>query len=223
MTAGLLDIVLFAALAAFVGYKLFSVLGRKDFDPDSDKIANLKRQNEATARQAEAKQQENAADRGAAPEKDYAFEPWMADQVEAIRRYDGNFTVTAFISGARRAFEIIVESFAKADKSTLKKLLSEDMYVNFSKVIDERQAANETHETTLISVLSAKIKDIIINNKQAEISIEFTSEQVNIVKDSTGKIIEGEASHIEKITEEWTFAKSLSSANPNWQLIATAA
>ena len=47
-----------------------------------------------------------------------------------------------FIKGAKAAYEMIVTSFAKGDKKTLKPLLNKEIYQNFSDEIDHRKKEN---------------------------------------------------------------------------------
>ena len=44
-----------------------------------------------------------------------------------------------FLKGANAAYEQIIVSFAKGDKKSLKGLLGQKSYSDFSKVIDERK------------------------------------------------------------------------------------
>ena len=64
-----------------------------------------------------------------------------------------------FIKGARVAYEMIVTSFAKGDKKTLKSLLNKEIYQNFSDEIDHRKKENLKSELTFVAVKSAKIKN----------------------------------------------------------------
>ena len=50
------------------------------------------------------------------------------------------------------------------------------------------------------------------------ISVKFNSEQVQVLKDLKGKIIEGDNNQILTIIEKWTFSKNLKSKDPNWTL-----
>ena len=52
----------------------------------------------------------------------------------------------------------------------------------------------------------------------ALICVKFSSEQVQVVKDLKGKIVEGDNNQILSIDEKWSFSKNLKSKDPNWTL-----
>jgi predicted lipid-binding transport protein (Tim44 family) len=60
-----------------------------------------------------------------------------------------------------------------------------------------------------------------MHGSRAEVSVRFQSEQVNIVKDRDGKVIEGDRDHVESVTDIWTFARDTGSSDPNWTLVST--
>jgi len=46
-------------------------------------------------------------------------------------------------------------------------------------------------------------------------------ELTSAVRDAGGDIIEGSTSEIKRQKDVWTFARTMSSDDPNWQLVAT--
>lgn len=52
-------------------------------------------------------------------------------------------------------------------------------------------------------------------------SIEFVSEQTNVTRDKTGRVIAGNPEAVESVTDPWTFARNTKSRNPNRTLVAT--
>jgi predicted lipid-binding transport protein (Tim44 family) len=56
---------------------------------------------------------------------------------------------------------------------------------------------------------------------RAIVGVRFQSEQVNVVRDKSGAVIEGSRDHVESLTDVWTFARDTTSRDPNWVLIAT--
>jgi predicted lipid-binding transport protein (Tim44 family) len=51
--------------------------------------------------------------------------------------------------------------------------------------------------------------------------VKFNAEVVQATKDKDGTIIEGDAVAVQQIADEWTFARSPKSRDPNWKLVAT--
>jgi predicted lipid-binding transport protein (Tim44 family) len=47
------------------------------------------------------------------------------------------------------------------------------------------------------------------------------SDQENILRDASGKILSGEEGKIEEISDLWTFSRDTKAAAPEWQLIET--
>ena len=51
--------------------------------------------------------------------------------------------------------------------------------------------------------------------------MEFISEQVNILKNDKGEVIEGDENFVQKITDVWTFERALNAKNNQWILVST--
>jgi predicted lipid-binding transport protein (Tim44 family) len=60
-----------------------------------------------------------------------------------------------------------------------------------------------------------------INKNEANITVKFISEQVNLLKNSKGEVIEGDPNFIETVTDVWTFTKNLKNFDPTWALSST--
>lgn len=145
----------------------------------------------------------------------------MSETERVLSKISG-FNQGKFINGAKRAFEIIINSFAQGDVSTLEPLISKSLYKKFKDIIDQRKTDGVIAESDLITFNSAEIVDAKINKSNiAKIAVRFVSEQVNILKNSAGEVIEGDENFIQSITDIWTFEKSLSNNNPIWLLTST--
>ena len=219
------DIILFAALAAFLVLQLRRVLGRRtgheqprDFDPfqqrspeesGNDKVVTLPERR--TGRR-------DGDVQGAA---NGAAEDPLAGGLTAIKLADRDFDESSFVEGGRAAFEMIVAAFAEGDAKTLRPLLSNNVFDDFTGAIQERESANQTLETTLVGIKEAKIEDAELQDRTAFVTLRFVSEQINVVKDSEGRIVEGDPSEVTQITDVWTFARNTRSRDPNWTLVAT--
>ena len=126
-----------------------------------------------------------------------------------------------FIKGAKAAYEMIVTSFAKGDKSTLKPLLNKEIYQNFSDEIDHRKKENLKSELTFVGVKSAEIKNFEKKDNIYIFTVNFISEIITCKKDKNNKIIEGNPDIIKMANDVWKFSKNMWSSNPNWYLIET--
>ena len=132
-----------------------------------------------------------------------------------------NFSPKKFLKGAKDAFEIIVGAYAKGNLKKVKDLLSPNIFKTFSNISNQIIKKKQTLEHTLISFKSEEIKRIILKSTIAEIAVRFVTEQVNLLKNNKGQIIEGNNDYIENHIDYWTFSKDLKFSNPNWKLIVT--
>ena len=58
-----------------------------------------------------------------------------------------------------------------------------------------------------------------LQNSTATIIVEFVSEQINIVRDAAGQIIDGDEDRLVDVRDRWTFQRDLKSTDPTWLLI----
>jgi predicted lipid-binding transport protein (Tim44 family) len=234
-----LDIILLAAIAAFLVLRLRGVLGKRTgldkrsadpFGPreraedEDEKVISLPDRSKGTRAedtgQEDAGAEEEIAPEAAEAEAEAAATP-LAAGLRQIKRADKSFDEDGFVTGARTAFEWVIEAFARGDAKTLRPLLSNDVYGDFSGAIEERQNAGQVLETTLVGITEAQIIEAELQGRTAFVTIKFVSEQVNVVRDSDGEVVEGDPNHVTKITDIWTFARNTRSRDPDWTLVAT--
>ena len=55
------------------------------------------------------------------------------------------------------------------------------------------------------------------------ISLRFVAELISCTRDKDGKVVEGDPTEVQTIRDAWTFARDVSSRDPNWKLVATEA
>lgn len=133
-----------------------------------------------------------------------------------------NFNKESFLTSAKKAFELIVTSFAKGDTQTLEMLVNNKLYKKFQEIINQRANDGITSETDFIGFDSAEITHAEISkNNIAKITVKFISEQVNLLRNKEGEVIEGDEQYIQNITDVWTFERALTSTSPNWLLAST--
>lgn len=217
-----LDIVFFAMLAIFLGLRLRNVLGRR---------TGLEKRRPDPFKPAETAPQQPSDNVLRLPDRDRkALETLTADEdtplargIKAIHQADRAFDVTAFVGGARGAFEMIVTAFAKGETQALRPLLADGVFDNFKRAIDDRVSRGESLETTLVGVTSSEVIDADLDGSTARLTLRFVSEQVNVTKDASGRIVDGDPNKVVTITDVWTFARDVRSSDPNWMLVETRA
>jgi predicted lipid-binding transport protein (Tim44 family) len=225
--------IILLALAVFIFLRLRSVLGqrtgreRPPYDPYSapdpvrnsptDKVIPLPQRTSEPVKPVEASEPADRyagiAVRGSA----------VAAGLDAIVAADKGFDVKHFIAGARSAYEMIVTAYAEGDRRALKNLLAREVYDGFEAVIREREARGETAETRFVSIDTTNITAAELRGKTAQITLRFISQLVSSTRDRNGNVIDGNADKVTSVTDVWTFAKDITSRDPNWKLVATEA
>ncbi len=216
-----IDIIILAMIAAFLVFRLRSVLGKRT---GNERPPQNPYGDSAPEGPREASEDENVvALPGMEPADDIPDDTPASDGLRAIREADPNFSVQEFIEGGRAAFEMIVTSFANGDKETLRPLLSDEVYENFAGAIDARDAAGETMEMTLVGIREADVLEATMDGRVAFVTLKFVTEQIEVVRDKDGEVVSGDQSKVTTVTDIWTFARNTRSRNPNWTLVATEA
>jgi predicted lipid-binding transport protein (Tim44 family) len=227
--------IIFLALAVFIFLRLRSVLGqrtgreRPPYDPYSsapdpvrnaanDKVIPLPpRTSEPPKAAAEVKE---TGDRyaGIAPPGSA-----VARGLDAITAAEKGFDAKHFVTGARAAYEMIVTAYAEGDRRALRDLLAREVFDGFDQVIRERESRGETAETRFVSIDVSQITAAELRGKTAQITLRFVSQLVSSTRDRNGNVIDGSADRVTSVTDVWTFARDVTSRDPNWKLVATEA
>ena len=227
--------IIFLALAVFIFLRLRSVLGqrtgreRPPYDPfaareparpTTDKVVALPTRNspETVAQAPAAPAEPIERWKGVAP----AGSP-VATGLDAIAAAAPDFDAKHFLTGARAAYEMIVNAFAEGDRRTLKNLLSREVYDGFETAITEREKRGETVESRFVSIDNAEITAAEFRGRTAQLTVRFQCKLISVTRDKNGNVIDGNAEKVIDVTDVWTFARDLSSRDPNWKLVATEA
>jgi predicted lipid-binding transport protein (Tim44 family) len=230
-----IDILFFAAVAAFLVFRLRNVLGKRigNENPEHaqrERAARIAREAAEAAGKTDDDNIVQLPDLTAKPDlgpeeaaaAETRGEPGnVAIGLQSIQRADPAFAPDGFLAGARAAFEMIVQAFAASDLKSLKPLLSDGVYEQFRQALKAREDAGHMLETTLVGIDKADIIEADLRDRTAVVTVSFRSEQVNVIRDKDGKTVEGDPTHVDRITDIWTFARNTRSRDPNWALIAT--
>jgi len=145
----------------------------------------------------------------------------LALGLDAIAAQDSSFDPQHFLSGARSAYEMIVLAFADGDRRSLKDLLSAEVYDSFDNVIKDREKHEQKTETRFVSVDKAELVNAEARDRAAQLTVRFVSQMISVTRDKNGAIVDGNADKVTDITDVWTFARDISSRDPNWKLVGT--
>jgi predicted lipid-binding transport protein (Tim44 family) len=217
-------LLVFAALAVLVLWKLRSVLGERS-DRDISGAGRYQPQGAPfRSRTAQSAPPPASAARNQADDRwdglaEKGSKSWAG--LDAIAAADPNFSGPAFIEGARKAYEMIVMAFAKGDRETLRRLLSAEVFDNFAGEISAREARGETVESELVSIDAATVEDARAQAQSNVVTVRFASRLITARKNREGEIIEGALDHPAAIVDLWTFSRNPKAQDPNWRLVAT--
>lgn len=212
------DIIVIGAIAAFILLRYRSMLGEPRGRDDAD-------QTSAAPVTPHERVVQLPLLRPAAPvEKPVDFSTHaapLAEKFVAMRAIDHGFTPDEFLQGARAAYEMVIGAFSKRDRDTLNMLLSPEMYKSFVLSLDDAQKEKRFNDTTLVAIGKAEITAARLVGAQATLTVDFVSEQIHLIRDEAGAILEGDPSQQVKVEDSWVFTRNLSSASPNWVIIET--
>lgn len=215
------DIILFAVIAAFLVYKLGSVLGKRTgHERQGDPFESVPG-GKPEGGNDNVVAMPSSGDSAPQDEEKEPDTPLGAGLTQ-IKLADASFTRDSFVQGARVAFETIITAYALGDMKTLQALLSEEVYSNFEAAVSARERAGRTQETTLMGIDQAEMLEARLEDGKAVITVKYQSRQVNATRDESGKVLEGDPSKAEDVTDIWTFSRDMRASDPNWALVGTA-
>ena len=208
-----IDILIFAAIALFLIFRLRSILGNRDgFEQ--------KRPEHSAFDSTVQTENDNSAPKKIVPLR--ANNPLAnGEGLEAVRRADSSFKDDEFMQGAASAFSFILQAFADGDLATLRRLLAFELYEEFASSVHTRnkegdQLAITVHAIDDVQLIDATVKDFI-----ASVTVKFVSQQSRVVKDKEGQVIEDESEEQATITDIWIFERDTQLNDPNWKLVET--
>lgn len=212
------DIIVIGAIAAFILLRYRAMLGSSSGRDEASSAKPAPISEYERVIQLPAARATPVTDKKEDMSKQYGS---LAETFIAMRAIDREFMPDEFLTGARAAYEMVIEAFTKRDRDTLKMLLSDTIYKQFDTSLKQDEDAKRRTESTLVAIKSAKLTDAKLVGNTATLTVDFTSEQIHLVRDEEGKIIEGDASREERVEDQWVFTRTLSSSDPNWKIIET--
>jgi predicted lipid-binding transport protein (Tim44 family) len=194
-----LELIIFAGLAAVVLYQLYAVLGRR-----------VGRQPEDAAKVEAKATPARPSDQPTTTVDDGVSLTGLA----AVKAIDPSFDVSHFLGGAKQAYEMTVKAFAAGDRPTLRNLLAPQVMASFDTAIAEREEQGITETVEFLHPPRADLeKAEVVGDDLARVSVRFLAEFR-----SRSKGPEGEAVDDRRTAELWTFERNLKSRDPNWLL-----
>lgn len=212
----LIEIIILAMVALFVGLRLFSVLGRRTGHE------------QPIAKPAEAPGQPAPVNRPIAdlapqpaPAQETMIETSAMDGVRQIVQADALFDVKRFLDGARSAYRMILEAFWRGDEDELSRLVDGDVRDAFTQAIADRKAAGHVVDNRLVSIERAVIESAKIDGLMASVTVRFDADIAAVTRDAEGTVVAGSLSDAVPTHDLWTFSRHVRAEDPNWILVET--
>jgi predicted lipid-binding transport protein (Tim44 family) len=211
-------IVLLALVAAFLGLRLYSVLGKRT-GHEQEPVARQPIESTPTM----VRQPLPAGDSGAAlPKSDVSVADLAAQSgLRAIANADRTFDAGFFLEGSKSAYKLVLEAYWKGDKEALRFLCDDDVYQSFAEAIDGRTERGETLENRLVRIDEARILDATFDHPMARVTVRFDADIAALIKDADGNIIGGSMTDAVETHDIWTFMRDVKSGDRNWKLDET--
>ncbi len=211
------SIVLLAMIAAFLGMRLYSVLGKRTGHEQEPVLP--RRDDRAAPAPVRLEDGETPSPSVGAPDTSgLVYEPAAEIGLRQLLASDRNFDAGRFMEGAEAAYRMILEAYWKGDRDTLRDLCDDDSYEAFVEAIEARDARGEKLENRLVGIDSAKITAVDMNRTEARITVRYKADISAITRDADGKLIAGSMSDASQTDDLWTFRRAIGSDDPNWLL-----
>jgi predicted lipid-binding transport protein (Tim44 family) len=211
-------IIIFALAAAFLGFRLYGVLGDRTGHEQS-----LPRAEDAPAALSpEAKPASDARDGGILPRQ----QPNLAEDgamagIRAIAAADRQFSLGDFVEGAQSAYRLILEGYWQGRIDDIVPYISDDVRQAFTEAAAARAEAGEVLDNRLVTIERAIITDASQTAGVAQISVQFDADIASVTRDRDGNVIAGSLTDAIPTHDIWTFSRDIRSSDPNWVLIDT--
>ena len=218
----IVEIVILAMVAAFLGLRLYSVLGRRAEHNEEPIQGPLHRpETLAPGRTTPARPDERSAQTRVPRLEQPGFAPTAEQGVRAIVAADRRFDVAAFLEGAKGAYAMVLEAYWRGDKDELAQLCDSDVLAGFTAAIDARAAAGETLDNRLIRIEQATIEHAEFAAPLARIRVRFVADIASVTRNADGEVIAGSLDDAIESRDVWTFMRDVNSRDPDWLLDET--
>ncbi|WP_324828558.1 Tim44/TimA family putative adaptor protein [Qipengyuania zhejiangensis] len=213
------EIVILAMIAAFLGLRLYSVLGRRS-EHEEEVVPHRFERGEVPPQVSGEGEQRPMVQPTALRATDNRV-PANEAGVRAIAAADPRFDLLSFLEGAKGAYGMILEAFWKGDRETLRELTDDDVYEGFASAIDAREEAGETLDNRLIRIEDATIRSADLDGRTARIAVLFVADIAAITRDKDGNVVAGSLDDAIESRDVWTFSRNVSASSPDWVLDET--
>lgn len=213
------EIVILAMIAAFLGMRLYSVLGRRAEHEEEPVPTRFDKGEQAGARRAPAPAQ--PAPTQFRPRDLAGATPMVEQGLRAIAAVDRRFELGAFLEGAKGAYGMILDAFWRGDREDLRELCTPEVYQSFASAIDAREEAGEALDNRLVRIEEAVVHSATLDGRLARIAVRFSADIAAVTRNREGAVIAGSLDDAIESRDVWTFVRDVSASGPDWLLEET--
>ncbi|MFM5916660.1 MAG: Tim44/TimA family putative adaptor protein [Novosphingobium sp.] len=199
-------------VAAFLGLRLYSVLGRRAEHEEQPRLEPRVDTPRVPAAELPDRTGAGAPPRVLVPGVTPAIERALKEVALADKRFD----LLTFLEGAKGAYRMVLEAFWSGDREALAKLCDADVLETFNAAIAAREAAGEKLDNRLIRIEDAVVVAASLDAGVARIAVRFTADVAAVTRDKDGTVIAGSVSDAVESRDVWTFARPVNAATPDW-------
>ncbi len=209
-----LQILLLAAVAAFLIYRLRGVLGTRDGYESRRPRPSVAIDKEPVEDVSPSEVDDADIVKHVAPDSNAARE------LQAMKVVEGDFDVSEFLDGARTAYKWIVDGYGQGKIEELRPYLEAEVLATFEDNI-QRRGDDTNRIISCDEVLSSKIADAAYDktSHEAEITVDFKS-RILVREHRDEPDQQPETEYFVEQEESWTFVRLMGQGNPNWKLAA---
>ena len=216
MTA--ISIVLLAMIAAFLGMRLYSVLGKRTGHEQEPVLPRRDERGAPSPVRLDDPDAPPSPQGGADAGAGLVYEPAAESGLRALLATDRSFVAGRFMEGAQAAYRMILEAYWAGDRDTLRDLCDQDSYEGFADAIAAREERGERLDNRLVSINSAKITTVELSGGEARITVRYRADISAVTRDAEGNMIAGSMVDARETDDLWTFRRQIDSNDPNWLL-----
>ena len=116
---------------------------------------------------------------------------------------------------------MVLSAFAEGDVTQLRRLLSFELYEEFSESIRLRNKNGDEIDIEILQIDDVTLTDGQVVDNIASVTVTFESIQTRTLTDSDGAIQEDESMEAAELTDIWVFERDTQLDDPNWKLVET--
>ncbi len=145
----------------------------------------------------------------------------LAGGLAQVAAIDPNFQEKQFLQKARDIFTVVVAAYAANNMASINEFLSPDLAAHFQKMADARASQGQTAQSRVAAISDAEVIAARAENDAAYVTVQFVSNQENILRDADGTIIGGAEGRLEQVTDIWVFSRNAQMTEGKWIVVET--